>query len=44
MEKNPGIFFFIKNLNFFSTEERMIWTSWMTWGCVNKLSAIFFLK
>jgi len=23
---------FIKNLNFFSTEERMTWTSWMTWG------------
>jgi len=22
---------FIKNLNFFSTEERMTWTSWMTW-------------
>jgi len=31
MEKNPGMFF-IKNLNFFSTEERMAWTSWMTWG------------
>jgi len=23
---------FIKNLNFFSTEERKTWTSWMTWG------------
>jgi len=23
---------FIKNLNFFSTEERMTWTFWMTWG------------
>jgi len=23
---------FIKNLNFFSTEERMSWISWMTWG------------
>jgi len=23
---------FIKNLNFFSTEERMTWISWMTWG------------
>jgi len=23
---------FIKNLNLFSTEERMTWTSWMTWG------------
>jgi len=21
-----------KNLNFFSTEERKTWTSWMTWG------------
>jgi len=27
---------FIKNLNFFSTEERKTWTSmWMTWGWVN---------
>jgi len=23
---------FIKNFNFFSTEERKTWTSWMTWG------------
>jgi len=23
---------FDENLNFFSTEERMTWTSWMTWG------------
>jgi len=23
---------FIKNLNFFSTKERMTWTFWMTWG------------
>jgi len=30
MEKNAGMF--IKNLNFFSTEERTTWTSWMTWG------------
>jgi len=30
MEKNPGTI--IKNLNFFLTEERMTWTSWMTWG------------
>jgi len=34
---------FIKNLNFFSTEERKTWTSWMTWG-VSKLSAKVFLK
>jgi len=35
---------FIKNLNFFSTEERMTWISWMTWG-VSKLSAkVFFFK
>jgi len=26
---------FIKNLHFFSTEERKTWTSWMTWGWVN---------
>jgi len=26
---------FIKNLNFFSSEERMTWTSWMTRGWVN---------
>jgi len=26
---------FIKNLNFFSTEERMTRTSWMIWGWVN---------
>jgi len=25
---------FIKNLSFFSTEERLTWTSWMTWGWV----------
>jgi len=30
---------FIKNLNFFSTEERKTWTSWMTW-----VSATLFLK
>jgi len=29
-EENPEMF--IKNLNFFSTEERKTWTSWMTWG------------
>jgi len=23
---------FIKNLNFFSAEERKTWISWMTWG------------
>jgi len=34
---------FIKNLNFFSTEERKTWTSWITWGWVNyqQLSACF---
>jgi len=26
---------FIKNLNFFLTEERKTWTSWMAWGRVN---------
>jgi len=31
---------FIKNVNFFLTEERMTWISWMTW--VSKLSAKFF--
>jgi len=35
MEKNPGI----KNLNFFLTEERKTWTSWMS-----KLSAKVFFK
>jgi len=25
-------YIFIKNLYFFSTKERMTWTSWMTWG------------
>jgi len=34
MEKNPGMFS-SKTLNFFSTEERKTWTSWMTWGRVN---------
>jgi len=29
---------FIKNLNFFSTEERKTWTSWMNLG-VSKLSS-----
>ncbi len=26
---------FLKNLNFFLTEERKTWTSWITWGWVN---------
>jgi len=34
---------FNKNLNFFSTEERMTWISWMTWGWVNYQQK-FFLK
>jgi len=34
---------FIKNLNFFSTEERNTWTSWLTWGRVNYQQK-FFLK
>jgi len=34
---------FIKNLNFFSTEERNTWTSWMTRGWVNYQQK-FFLK
>jgi len=34
---------FIKNLNFFSTEERKTWTSWMKWGRVNYQQK-FFLK
>jgi len=34
MEKNPGMFS-SKNIISFSTQERMTWTSWMTWGCVN---------
>jgi len=34
---------FIKNLNFFSTEERMTWISWMTWVWVNYQQK-FFLK
>jgi len=33
---------FIKNLNFFSTEERMTSTSWMTWGWVNYQQKFFF--
>jgi len=33
----------IKNLNFFSTEERKTWKSWMTWGWVNYQQK-FFLK
>jgi len=32
---------FIKNLNFFSTEERMTWTSWETWGRVNYQQKFF---
>jgi len=28
--KSLNVFF--KNLNFFLTEERKTWTSWMTWG------------
>jgi len=32
---------FIKNLNFFSTEERKTWTSWMTRGWVNYQQKIF---
>jgi len=32
---------YIKNLNFFSTEERKTWTSWMIMG-VSKLSAKVF--
>jgi len=35
---------FIKNLNFFSTEERMTLISWMTWGCVNSQQKFFFFK
>ncbi len=34
MEKDPGMFS-SKKLNFFSTEERKSWTSWLTWGWVN---------
>ncbi len=34
IEKNPGMFS-SKNLNYFLTEERKTWTSWMTWGWVN---------
>jgi len=30
MEKIWNVF--IKNLHFFSAEERKTWTSWMTWG------------
>jgi len=30
-----------KNLNFFSTEERKTWTSWMTWGWVNYQQKFF---
>jgi len=32
---------FIKNLNFFSTEERMTWIYWMTWGWVNYQQKFF---
>jgi len=32
---------FIKNLNFFSTEERKTWTSWMSWGWVNYQQKLF---
>jgi len=32
---------FIKNLNFFLTEERKTWTSWMTWGWVNYQQVFF---
>jgi len=35
---------FIKKLNFFLTEERKTWTSWMTWGWVNYQEKIFFLN
>ncbi len=38
-EKSWNIF--IKNLNFFSTEERKTWTSWMTWGWVNYQQKFF---
>jgi len=38
MEK---IHVFFKNLHFFSTEERKIWTSWMTWGWVNYQQKVF---
>jgi len=31
MEKNPYKNVFIKNLNFFSTEERKTYISWITW-------------
>jgi len=34
MEKNPGMFS-SKTLISIPTEERMTWTSWMTWGWVN---------
>jgi len=34
---------FIKNLNFFLTEERKTWTSWKTWG-ESIISKSFFLK
>jgi len=34
---------FIKNLNFFSTEERKTWTCWMTWEWVNYQQMFFFL-
>jgi len=35
---------FIKNLNFFMTEERKTWTTWMTWGWVNYQQKFFFKK
>jgi len=31
----------LKNLHFFSTEERKTWTSWMTWGWVNYQQKFF---
>jgi len=42
MEKNAGMFS-SKTLYFFLTEERMTWTSWMTWGRVN-IQQKFFQK
>ncbi len=34
VEKNPGMFS-LKKRNFFATEERQTWASWMTWGRVS---------
>jgi len=41
MEKNPRMFS-SKKLNFFLTEERTTWISWMTWGWVNYQQKFFF--